>query len=97
MPNEPVDGLLNYEFMKCNKHGSSCEDEFYCAIHERLIQREKKKELKLKEEQKKKELKEELKNKTVVLCGAIIKSGARKGESCTAKSTCKRHAEKKIT
>jgi hypothetical protein len=104
LPDEPIDGLLNYKFLKCKCYGLSDQEdaEFYCDKHKRIMAKEAKaaqiKKKKEEVEQKKMEIakkKEETEQKKIVLCETILKSGQRKGEKCNAVATidncCKRH------
>jgi hypothetical protein len=105
MPDEPIDGLLNYKFLKCKCYGLSDQEdtEFYCDKHKRLLAKEKKAidVKKKKEEMEKKKMEAEQKKtikekKQILLCETILKSGLRKGEKCNAVATndncCKRHS-----
>jgi hypothetical protein len=104
LPDEPIDGILNYKFLKCKCYGLSDQEdaEFYCDKHKRVLAKEakilltqKKKEeaMKKKEEVAKKKIAAE--QKKTILCETILKSGQRKGEKCNAVATndncCKRH------
>ncbi len=104
LPDEPIDGLLNFKFLKCKCYGLSDQEdtEFYCDKHKRVLAKEAKALLmqKKKEEVEKKKMemakkKEETEQKKIVLCETILKSGQRKGEKCNAVATsdncCKRH------
>jgi len=105
LPDEPIDGLLNYKFLKCKCYGLSDQEdaEFYCDKHKRIMAKEAKAILvqKKKEEMEKKKMEAEQKktikeNKQILLCETILKSGQRKGEKCNAvtknDNCCKRHS-----
>ena len=100
LPDEPIDGFLNYQYLKCKCYGLSDQEDgdFYCDKHKRVLAKEAKAALtqKKKEEMaKKKEEVEKKKEMKVELCETILKSGLRKGEKCNSVASsgncCKRH------
>ena len=95
LPDEPIDGELNYKFLKCKCYGLSDQEDaaFYCVKHERAMAKESK-ALLLKQ---KKDMLVKKKETEPVLCTTILKRGARKGETCnsvvaaTSGDCCNRH------
>ena len=87
MPDEPIDGLLNYKMLNCKCQGLVDQDvDYYCDKHKKTLTKDKKKQELIK------------KKDNQIFCEETLKSGPRKGEKCNLVASidkcCKRHQKK---